>query len=180
MSLIERFQQRRDSGAEPDGFALIVSVPHVRLRPCPSNRSPVPAGRSPRFITQLPLAFRLDDDSGWRHGLSENISRSGLLFRTDRTEMWPHWDAAAARGMPVEVLLEVPTETEPRTRHVTCDGTLVRTSGTDAAATPVSIAVAVRGYAVVPASPGTEASPARESGSIRVSQRYFGAFRGFS
>ena len=165
MSLFERFQQRFDSGAEPDGFALIVSVPHVPLRPCPSNRSPVPAGRSPRFITQLPLAFRLDDDSGWRHGLSENISRSGILFRTDRTGMGPHWDALAARGMPVEVLLEAPTDSEPpRKRHVKCEGKLVRTSGTDAAATPVSIAVAVRGYSVVPASPATDASPAREPG----------------
>ena len=166
MSLFERFQQRFDGGAEPDGFALIVSVPHVPLRPCPSNRSPVPAGRSPRFITQLPLAFRLDDDSGWRHGLSENISRSGILFRTDRTGIGPHWDASAARGLPVEVLLEVPTDSEPppRKRYVKCEGKLVRTSGTDAAATPVSIAVAVRGYSVVPASPATEASPAREPG----------------
>ncbi len=60
MSLFERSQPRFD-GAEPDGFALIVNVPHAPLRPCPSNRSPVPADRSPRFITELPLAFRLDD-----------------------------------------------------------------------------------------------------------------------
>ncbi len=165
MSLSERFPQRFDRGAEPDGFALIVSLPHVPLRPCPSNRRPVPADRSPRFITQIPLAFRLDDGRGWRTGLSENISRSGILFRTGQTEIGPHWDTSAARGTPVEVLLEVPTDSQPpRTRHVKCEGKLVRTRGTDAARTPVSIAVAVRGYSVVPASPATEASPAREPG----------------
>ena len=44
MSLFERFQ-----------------VPQVTPRLCPGDRSPVPADRSPRFITHLPLAFRLDD-----------------------------------------------------------------------------------------------------------------------
>ena len=165
MSLFERRQQRLDSGAKPDGFALIVSVPQGPLRLCPSNRSPVPAGRSPRFITQLPLAFRLDDGHGWHTGLSENISRSGILFRTGQTEMGPDWDTSVARGTPVEVRLEVPTDSQsPRKRHVRCEGKLVRTGGTDAAGTPVSIAVAVRGYSVVPASPGTETSPVREPG----------------
>ena len=165
MSLSERFPQRLDSGAEPDGFALIVSLPHVPLRPCPSNRSPFPAGRSPRFITELPLAFRLDDGGGWHTGLSENISRSGILFRTGRMEMGPHWDTSVARGTPVEVLLEVPTDSQPpRRRHVKCEGNLVRTRGTGTARTPVSIAVAVRGYSVVPATPATETSPAREPG----------------
>ncbi len=165
MSLSERFPRRSDGGAEPDGFALIVSLPHVPLRPCPSNRSPVPADRSPRFITELPLAFRLDDGRGWHTGLIENISRSGILFRTGRTEMGPHWDTSAARGTPVEVLLEVPTDSQPpRRRHVKCEGKLVRMRGTDAARTPVSIAVAVRGYSVVPATPATDTSPAREPG----------------
>ena len=77
--------------------------------------------------------------------------------------MGPHWDTSAARSTPVEVLLEVPTDSRsPRPRQVTCEGKLVRTRGTDAAGTPVSIAVAVGDYSVVPASPGTEASPARE------------------
>ena len=165
MSLSERFPQRLDSGAEPDGFALIVSLPHVPLRPCPSNRSPFPADRSPRFIIELLLAFRLDDGGGWHTGLSENISRSGILYRTGQTEIGPDWDTSAARGTPVEVLLEVPTDAQPpRRRHVKCEGKLVRMRGTDAARTPVSIAVAVRGYSVVPATPATETSPARQPG----------------
>ncbi len=165
MSLSERSQQRFDSVADLDGFALITSLPHLPVRFCPSNRSPVPVDRSPRFITQLPLAFRLDGGGGWHCGLSENISRSGSLFRTDRTGMGSHSDASVARGIPVEVLFEVPTDSEPlRTRQVKCEGKLVRTSGTEAAETPVSIAVAVRGYAVVPASLEPAASPAREPG----------------
>ena len=100
MSLFERRQQRLDSGAKPDGFALIVSVPQGPLRPCPSNRSPFPADRSPRFITELPLAFRLDD-GGWHAGLSEYISRSGMLFLTGRTEMGPPVATSVALGTPV-------------------------------------------------------------------------------
>ncbi len=160
MTPCEPLQQRAGQGAQPDGFAMVVSLPHVPVRPCASNRSPTPASRAPRFITQLPLTFRLPDGRGWHHGVSENISRSGILFRTDRTATGSGWDDSAPHGTRVDVVFEVATDSEPqRTRHVECEGRLVRTHGTDAARTPVSIAVAVLSYAVVPASPETSLSP---------------------
>ena len=33
----------------------------------------------------MPVQFRLPGDAEWRHGLIENISRSGVLFQTDLT-----------------------------------------------------------------------------------------------
>ena len=40
--------------------------------------------RAPRFTLQLPVHYRLCGETVWRHGTTENISRSGVLFRTDQ------------------------------------------------------------------------------------------------
>ena len=46
------------------------------------QRSPAP--REPRRILQVRVRYRpAGDDEAWREGLSENISRSGVLFRAD-------------------------------------------------------------------------------------------------
>ena len=37
--------------------------------------------RAPRFALHLPLRYRTIGESGWHDGLTENISRSGVLFR---------------------------------------------------------------------------------------------------
>jgi PAS domain S-box-containing protein len=41
--------------------------------------------RATRFTMQLPVHYRLAGESVWRHGTTENISRSGVLFRTDHS-----------------------------------------------------------------------------------------------
>ena len=108
---------------------MVVSAPQVPVRPCASNRSPKPAGRAPRFITQLPLTFRLSDGGGWRHGFSENISRSGILFRTDQNTTGPRWDDSAPCGTRVDVRFEVPAEASARRkRHVESEGRDVRST----------------------------------------------------
>jgi hypothetical protein len=149
---------------------MVVGAPQVPVRPCASNRSPTPANRAPRFITQLPLTFRLSDGGEWRHGFSENISRSGILFQTGRNAMGLRWDDSAACGTRVDVLFEVPTEASSRRkRHIECEGRLVRMRGTGAPGTRVSIGVAVLSYAVVPAS--SETSPARAAVGSRTDAR---------
>jgi CheY-like chemotaxis protein len=40
--------------------------------------------RAPRFTLQLPVQYRLSGETSWRHGTTENISRSGVLFRADQ------------------------------------------------------------------------------------------------
>jgi hypothetical protein len=42
-----------------------------------------PAPREPRRILQVPVRYRPEGDEAWRDGRSENISRSGVLFRAD-------------------------------------------------------------------------------------------------
>jgi len=45
------------------------------------HRSPAP--REPRRILQIPVRYRPAGDEAWYEGRSENISRSGVLFRAD-------------------------------------------------------------------------------------------------
>jgi PilZ domain-containing protein len=40
--------------------------------------------RATRHMLQVPLRFRPAGHAEWRDGLSENISQSGVLFRSDR------------------------------------------------------------------------------------------------
>ena len=43
----------------------------------------IPTFRAQRFNLSLPLRYRLLGEQDWRSGTTENISRSGLLFRAD-------------------------------------------------------------------------------------------------
>jgi hypothetical protein len=42
------------------------------------------SARATRHPLQVPLRFRPAGDSAWREGRSENISRTGVLFRSER------------------------------------------------------------------------------------------------
>jgi PAS domain S-box-containing protein len=74
--------------------------------------------RAPRFTLQLPVHYRLHGETLWRHGTTENISRSGLLFRTEQL-LQPH-----AR---LEISLELPTDVFGITAaEIVCRGEIVR------------------------------------------------------
>ena len=75
--------------------ALTRKVREVLETPIPETEKPkmsttkhFPEGalipRAPRFTMQLPLQYRLSGESEWRRGTTENISRSGVLFRADQ------------------------------------------------------------------------------------------------
>src|SRR5207249_3826117 len=38
--------------------------------------------RAPRFSIEIPFYFRQRGEDSWREGMTDNISRSGVLFRT--------------------------------------------------------------------------------------------------
>ena len=56
--------------------------------------------RAPRFAIPIGILYRTPGDATWAEGWTENISKSGVLFRTDR---------AIALDTPVELLMEIPT-----------------------------------------------------------------------
>jgi hypothetical protein len=75
--------------------------------------------RAPRYTLHLLLRYRRIGEAGWHHGQTQNISRSGVFFRTD--------DPIEVNA-PVE--LSVVLATSPVAREaaeVHCRGRVVRT-----------------------------------------------------
>ena len=75
--------------------------------------------RAQRFNLHLPLKYRLLGEDDWRDGTTENISRSGLLFRGEE---------AIATNTQVEINLVLPAEIAGLSAaEVVCRGEVVRT-----------------------------------------------------
>jgi PilZ domain len=75
--------------------------------------------RAARFSLRLPIRYRTVGEAGWKDGVTENISRSGVLFRA----------ADLLRvDTPIEMRLVLPvagrTEQLP---EILCQGHIVRT-----------------------------------------------------
>jgi DNA-binding NtrC family response regulator len=77
------------------------------------------ASRAQRFNFQLPLKYRLLGESVWRNGTTENISRSGMLFRVEET-IQPNAQLEINLLLPAEIAGLSPAE-------VICHGEVVRT-----------------------------------------------------
>lgn len=73
--------------------------------------------RAHRFTLQIPVRYRLGGEKGWRHGETENISGSGVLFRGH---------CAAEAGAPLELCLMLPALSSGAAAQVICRGVIVR------------------------------------------------------
>ncbi len=78
----------------------------------------VPATRAQRFQLHLPLRYRRVGESNWREGTTENISRSGMLFKTDEV-LQPSSQLEINLVLPAEIAGLSATE-------VVCRGEVVR------------------------------------------------------
>jgi PAS domain S-box-containing protein len=76
------------------------------------------APRAPRFTLQLPVHYRLAGETLWRHGTTENISRSGVLFRADQP-LEPNASLEFSVELPTDVFGMAATE-------ILCRGEIVR------------------------------------------------------
>jgi PAS domain S-box-containing protein len=75
--------------------------------------------RAKRFNLHLPLKYRLVGENDWREGTTENISRSGLLFRAEET---------VSPNAQLEINLVLPAEIAGlASAEVVCRGEVVRT-----------------------------------------------------
>jgi hypothetical protein len=97
--------------------------------------------RAPRFPIRAALRYRWPGERRWHQGLTENVSRSGVLFRTNNL-MPVH--------TPIEMLLNLPLALgggEPT--KIFCRGRVVRIEATDTDATqPASIAATIVDYRI--------------------------------
>jgi PAS domain S-box-containing protein len=94
--------------------------------------------RAQRFNLQLPLKYRLLGQHDWRQGKTENISRSGLLFRAEE---------AIAPNVQLEINLVLPPEIAGLSAaEVVCRGEVVRTVEAEAASVSPALAAKILQY----------------------------------
>lgn len=94
--------------------------------------------RAQRFSLQLPLKYRLVGDPAWREGTTENISRSGMLFRAQ--EMIPP-------NAQLEINLVLPAEIAGLSAaEVVCRGEIVRAVSGETSSVPPALAAKILQY----------------------------------
>lgn len=94
--------------------------------------------RAKRFKLQLPLKYRPLGENSWRAGTTENISRSGMLFRGE--EMVP-------ASVQIEISLVLPPEIAGLSAaEVVCRGEIVRTMEAEGKAMSPALAAKILQY----------------------------------
>jgi hypothetical protein len=94
--------------------------------------------RAQRFKLQLPLKYRQLGENSWRDGTTENISRSGMLFRAE--EMIPP-------NVQLEINLVLPAEIAGLSAaEVVCRGEIVRTVEGDSSTVHPALAAKILQY----------------------------------
>lgn len=90
-----------------------------------SKRAKVTPFRATRYDLHIPLKYRPVGENKWREGTTENISRSGVLFRADE-KITPH--------TLLEFNLVLPEgPAGPAPAEIVCRGEVVRREGPEAA-----------------------------------------------
>ncbi len=93
------------------------------------------------------MRYRLVGATHWETGQTENISRSGVLFRRQHSGPLFRSDVGAQPRQPLELVLELPSadKTTPGSR-IRCLGEVVRTSEPDAPDMLPTVAAVVQHY----------------------------------
>lgn len=105
-------------------------------------RGQLTSDRAPRFPIHIPIRYRRLHSRDWLVGSTENVSRSGVLFRAERP-----FELAAI----LDLRLELPqTNDQDRVRaEIACKGEVVRVDLTYDAGGSVAVAVAIHDYRLV-------------------------------
>ena len=162
---------------DTDGLTWLLSLPRVPVALTPEESR---GGRTRlrRFGVRLPLRYRLEHDSTWHHAVTENMSRTGLLFHSHR-EAFADRVTDATAGTSIDVQIVVPADRpDSAPIHVRCAGQVVRTVH-DRRGTLIRVAAAVEGYHLhdgrddraAAADDGTGAQPA-STPAFRPSRRF--------
>ncbi len=128
----------RPTDRECDAFAFILTSPIAAAEPLEDSPPPQGIPRALRFRARLPLRYRTAREFEWHDGVTENISRSGLLFQSS---------SPLAPKMSVDIFLPVPGgEDEESTRRLRCHGDIVRVLAPVSPEILPSVAAAVDEY----------------------------------
>lgn len=97
------------------------------------------SGRAQRFPIHVPVRYRIPRSPSWFVASTENVSRSGVLFRTDCI-----FEPTTALDLRLEL---PPINNEGRVHaEVVCRGEVVRVEQTHDAGGSPSVAVAIHNY----------------------------------
>jgi PilZ domain-containing protein len=97
--------------------------------------------RAPRFSIEIPFYFRRRGETSWQEGMTDNISRSGVLFRT--TDM-------LEENTPVDMQFTLPVEVSGQPGAlVACRGQIVRTVPADSPDALPALAATIARYRFV-------------------------------
>jgi PAS domain S-box-containing protein len=113
-------------------------LPAQAVRVLDTTSSEMSQSRAPRFYLQLPLKYRRVDEPDWHDGETQNISRSGLLFRAEDL-LQPSVQLEINLVLPAEIAGLSPTE-------VICRGEIVRNVKPDQEKMPPALAAKILQY----------------------------------
>jgi hypothetical protein len=106
-----------------------------------TKSSPQYAERARRFALHLPVYFRQPHSPTWLEGTTENISYTGVLFRSS-------YRLALETALELRLQLAVGGERN-HGAEIRCKGAVVRVEQRIAPETPMALAVAIRDYRIV-------------------------------
>jgi hypothetical protein len=96
------------------------------------------ATRAERFLLQIPVRYRIPHSPKWFEARTENVSCTGVLFRTE---------CLLKPTTRVDVRLELPPTNGDGTHgEVVCKGEVVRVEQTRGGGIPPALAVAIHNY----------------------------------
>ena len=123
---------------ETDVFSFIVASQGASGPPADERIGKDAKARAPRFTLRLEVRYRSPGDAAWRVGLTENLSRSGVLFRSDE-----EFDQVGPLDLVIVLPGAVPGEPPSRFR---CHAEIVRRQPATHSGGAPAIAAAVDGY----------------------------------
>ena len=130
-----------------DPFRLIISTRATTVLSCPEAPPSQGTPRAARYLVRLPLRYRLSGNLDWKMGQTENVSASGVLFRTEHSGRLFSREAGVQPSQPVELVVELPSTTADATiRRIRCLGEVVRRNDPEASDMLPTIAASVQGY----------------------------------
>jgi PAS domain S-box-containing protein len=115
-ALKNKVREVLDTQVSAGEVAMSARMQDAQVKPSMEKAAPM---RAQRFNLQLPLRYRTLGENSWRNGTTENISRSGVLFRAEE---------ALQPAAQLEINLVLPPEIAGLTAtEVICRGEVVRT-----------------------------------------------------
>jgi len=96
--------------------------------------------RARRFPIRASLLFRRRGESAWRHGLTVNVSRTGVLFHAD--------GPLPGAGQGVDFVLTLPLDGSTPAPQVRSTGRVARTMPAAHGGLGHTVAVSIDGYAL--------------------------------